>query len=45
MEQELGMNKELVITMAAAETEASVEAEKLVATTSRQQTGTQNNKL
>jgi hypothetical protein len=39
------MNNELVITMAAAKTEATVGAEKLVTTTSRRQTGTHNNQL
>jgi hypothetical protein len=45
VEQELLMNNELVITMAAAKTEALVRAEKLVTTTSRRQTGTHNNQL
>ncbi len=36
---------ELVITMVAAETETSAGVEKLVATTSRRQTGTHNNQL
>jgi hypothetical protein len=39
------MNDESAITMAAAETEALAGAEKLVATISRQQTGTHNNQL
>jgi hypothetical protein len=45
VEQELLMNNESVITMAVAETEALAGAEKLVARTSRQQTGTHNNQL
>ena len=45
MEQELLMNNESVITMAATETEALAGAEKLVAMTSRQQMGTHNNQL
>jgi hypothetical protein len=39
------MNNESVIKMAAAKTEATAGAEKLVTTTSRQQRGTHNNKL
>ena len=39
------MNNESIITMAATETEALVGVEKLVATTSRWQTGTHNNQL
>ncbi len=39
------MNNELVITMAAAKTEALAGAEKLVTTTSWWQTGTHNNQL
>jgi hypothetical protein len=39
------MNNELVITMAAAKTEALAGAEKLVTKTSRWQTGTHNNQL
>jgi hypothetical protein len=39
------MNNESVITMAAAKTEASAGAEKLVTTTSRRQMGTHNNQL
>ncbi len=45
VEQELLMNNESVITMAAAKTEASVGAEKLVIRTSRRQRGTHNNQL
>jgi hypothetical protein len=43
VEQELLTNNELVITIVAAKTEASAGVEKLVTTTSRRQTGTQNN--
>jgi hypothetical protein len=39
------MNNESVIAMAAAKTEASVGAEKLVTTTSQQPTSTHNNQL
>jgi hypothetical protein len=39
------MNNESVIMMAAAKTEASAGAEKLVTMTSRRQTGTHNNQL
>ena len=39
------MNNESIIMMAAIETEALLGAEKLVATTSRRQTGTHNNQL
>jgi hypothetical protein len=45
MEQEFLMNNELVITMVAIEKEASTGVEKLVALTSRRQTGTHNNQL
>jgi hypothetical protein len=45
VEQELLINNELVIMMAATKTEALVGAEKLATTTSRRQTGTHNNQL